>query len=59
MRKRALLAVFVALPMVGAYGAYVISYPRYPEVKGCVNPFAVTKSVGRVQEKLVRASYLL
>ncbi|WP_258084402.1 hypothetical protein [Thermococcus thermotolerans] len=52
MRRRALLAMFVVLLLIGAYGAYVVSYPKYPEVKGCVNPFAVTKPVGRVQENL-------
>ncbi|WP_457750442.1 hypothetical protein [Thermococcus sp.] len=50
MRKRALLAVIVALLLIGAYGAYVVSYPKYPEVKGCVNPFVVAKPVRRVQE---------
>ncbi len=50
MRRRALLAVFAALLLVGAYGAYVFSYPKYPEVKGCVNPFAVVKPVRGVQE---------
>ena len=50
MRRRALLAMFVALLVVGAYGAYVFSYPKYPEVKGCVNPFAVTKPVSRTPE---------
>ncbi|NJE03037.1 hypothetical protein [Thermococcus sp. MV11] len=55
MRRRALLAVFVALLLVGAYGAYVVSYPKYPEVKGCVNPFAITKPVSRVQENWSKA----
>ncbi|GAB6102266.1 hypothetical protein JCM16138_14890 [Thermococcus atlanticus] len=50
MRKRALLVVIVVLLLIGAYGAYVVSYPKHPEVKGCVNPFAVTKPVSRVQE---------
>jgi hypothetical protein len=50
MRRRALLAMFVVLLLVGAYGAYVVSYPKYPEVKGCVNPFAVTKPVSRHPE---------
>ena len=50
MRRRTLLAMFVALLVVGAYGAYVFSYPKYPEVKGCVNPFAVTKPVSRTPE---------
>ncbi len=50
MRGHTLLAMFVALLVVRAYGAYVVSYPKYPEVKGCVNPFAVTKPIGRVQE---------
>ncbi len=50
MRKRTLLAIFVILLLIGAYGAYVVSYPKYPEVKGCVNPFAVTKPVSKVQE---------
>lgn len=49
MRRRALLAVFVALLVIGAYGVYVVSYPRYPEVNDCVNPFAVTKPVSRIQ----------
>ena len=48
--KKGLLAVFVVLLLVGAYGAYVVSYPKYPEVKGCVNPFAVVKPVSKVQE---------
>ncbi|NJE00832.1 hypothetical protein [Thermococcus sp. JdF3] len=55
MRRRALLAVFVALLLIGAYGAYVVSYPKYPEVKGCVNPFAVTKPIDRVQENWSKA----
>ncbi|HIP89039.1 MAG TPA: hypothetical protein EYH24_03615, partial [Thermococcus paralvinellae] len=55
MRKRALLVIFVALLLVGAYGTYVTSYPKYPEVKGCVNPFAVTKPLGRVQENWSKA----
>ncbi|ASJ09289.1 hypothetical protein A3L11_08625 [Thermococcus siculi] len=55
MRRRALLAVFVALLIVGAYGAYVVSYPKYPEVKGCVNPFAVTKPVSRTLENWSKA----
>jgi len=42
--------MFVVLLLVGAYGAYVVSYPKYPEVKGCVNPFAVTKPVSRHPE---------
>ncbi len=50
MRRRALLAILVVLLLIGAYGAYVVSYPKYPEVKGCVNPFAVTKPVSKVQE---------
>ena len=50
MKRRALLAILVVLLLIGAYGAYVVSYPKYPEVKGCVNPFAVTKPVSRVQE---------
>ncbi|WP_297489641.1 hypothetical protein [Thermococcus sp.] len=50
MRRRALLAILVALLVIGAYGVYVVSYPKYPEVKGCVNPFAVTRPVGKVQE---------
>ncbi|WP_297438730.1 hypothetical protein [Thermococcus sp.] len=59
MRKRALLAVIVVLLLIGAYGAYVVSYPRYPEVKGCVNPFAVTKPVSRVQENWSTAHVFL
>ena len=55
MRKRALLAIFVVLLLIGAYGAYVISYPKYPEVKGCVNPFAVIKPIGKAQENWSRA----
>ncbi len=55
MRRRALLAIFVALLVIGAYGAYVVSYPKYPEVKGCVNPFAVTKPVSKVQENWSKA----
>ncbi|WP_297074207.1 hypothetical protein [Thermococcus sp.] len=50
MRRRALLAILVVLLLIGAYGAYVVSYPKYLEVKGCVNPFAVVKPVSRVQE---------
>ena len=50
MGRRALLVVFVVLLLIGAYGAYVVSYPEYPKVKGCVNPFAVTTPVSRVQE---------
>jgi len=55
MRRRALLAIFVVLLLVGAYGAYVVSYPKYPEVDGCVNPFAVTKPVAKIQENWSRA----
>lgn len=50
MKRRALLTVLVALLLIGAYGAYVVSYPKYPEVKGCVNPFRVTKPVAKAQE---------
>ncbi|WP_258084064.1 hypothetical protein [Thermococcus thermotolerans] len=50
MRKRALLAMFVVLLLIGAYGAYVVSYPKYQKVDGCVNPFAVVKPVSRAQE---------
>ncbi len=28
----------------------MVSYPKYSEVKSCVNPFAVTKPVSSVQE---------
>ncbi len=49
MKRRALLAVLVVLLLIGAYGAYVVSYPKYSEVRGCVNPFAVTKPVSSVQ----------
>ena len=55
MRRRALLAIFVVLLLIGAYGAYVVSYPKYPEVKGCVNPFAVTKPVAKIQENWSKA----
>ncbi len=50
MRRRALLTIFVVLLLIGAYGAYVVSYPKYPEVDGCVNPFAVVKPMSKVQE---------
>ena len=36
MGRRALLAVFVVLLLIGAYGAYAVSYPKYPEGKGPV-----------------------
>ncbi|WP_199920029.1 hypothetical protein [Thermococcus piezophilus] len=55
MRKRALLAIFVVLLLVGAYGAYVVSYPKYPELKGYVNPFAVTKPIDMVQKNWSKA----
>ena len=48
--KKGLLAVIVILFLLEAYSAHVVSYPKYPEVKGCVNPFAVVKPVSRVQE---------
>jgi len=50
MGRRALLAMFVVLLLIGTYGVYVVSYPKYPEVKGCVNPFTVAKPVTRIQE---------
>ena len=55
MRRRALLAVIVVLLLIGAYGAYVVSYPKYPEVKGCVNPFKAVKPLNRVQENWSKA----
>ncbi|ASJ17575.1 hypothetical protein A3L04_04735 [Thermococcus chitonophagus] len=48
--RKAILGAIVALLLVGAYASYVISYPKYPKVEGCVNPFAVVKPVSRVQE---------
>ncbi|NJE10305.1 hypothetical protein [Thermococcus sp. MAR1] len=59
MRRRALLAMFVVLLLIGAYGAYVVSYPKYPEVNGCVNPFRVTTPVSRVQENWSKAHVFL
>ncbi|MFA4640645.1 hypothetical protein [Pyrococcus kukulkanii] len=46
MRRRVVLSVLVLLLV----GAYVASYPKYPEVRGCVNPFAVVKPVSVTQE---------
>ena len=57
--RKGLLAMFVVLLLIGAYGAYVVSYPKYPEVKGCVNPFAVTKPISRVQENWSTAHVFL
>ncbi|AEH24069.1 hypothetical protein [Pyrococcus yayanosii] len=59
MLRRALLAMFVVLLLIGAYGAYVVSYPKYPEVNGCVNPFRVTTPVSRVQENWSKAHVFL
>jgi len=55
MRRRALLAMFVVLLLVGAYGAYVVSYPKYPEVKGCVNPFKAVKPTAKTPENWSKA----
>ncbi|GEM_PF-1172717 len=55
MRKRALLAMFVVLLLVGAYGAYVVSYPKYPEVKGCVNPFKAIRPLTSMPENWSKA----
>ena len=55
MQKRALLAMFVVLLLVGAYGAYVVSYPKYPEVKGCVKPFKAVKPVTKTPENWSKA----
>ncbi|MFA4668729.1 hypothetical protein QDY65_09480 [Pyrococcus kukulkanii] len=48
--RKAILGAMVTLLLVGAYASYVVSYPKYPKVEGCVNPFAVVKPVSRVQE---------
>ena len=55
MRRRALLATFVVLLLIGVYGAYVVSYPKYPEVEGCVNPFKAVKPINKVQENWSKA----
>ena len=52
--RKAILGAIVALLLVGAYASYVVSYPKYPKVEGCVNPFAVVKPVSRVQENWSR-----
>ena len=54
MRRRALLVMSVML-LIGAYGAYVVSYLQYPEVKGCVNPFRAVKPVTNTPENWSKA----
>ncbi|MDK2869544.1 MULTISPECIES: hypothetical protein [Pyrococcus] len=50
MRKHVLLAISIILILIVAYSAYVLSYPKYPEVDNCINPFKVVRPIARVQK---------
>ncbi|WP_457752610.1 hypothetical protein [Thermococcus sp.] len=58
MKKRTLLGIFVVLLVVGAYGVYVISYPQYPKINKCVNPFREVKPIYQTQENWSKIHFI-